>query len=98
MVEEDEELKNEVVLFSDIIKWLGEDNEMILKIRLNCINCGHKDILGMMITKSGYTMGDGIHFNDDKYNVFFRCPKCGSGAIVLDESEIPKIVAEKLSQ
>ena len=27
---EDKELKDEVVLFSDIIKWLGEDNERLL--------------------------------------------------------------------
>ena len=95
---EDEKLKDEVVLFSDIVEWLGDDNERILKVRVNCLNCGHKDIVGMLITKCGYTMGNGIHFNNDKYNVFFRCPKCGSGAIALDESEIPKIVAEKLSQ
>ena len=95
---EDEKLKDEVALFSDIAKWLGEDNERLLKVQLKCLNCGHKDILGVMIKKSGFNSDSTFFFRGKGYTVFLYCRKCNSCAIALDESEIPKIVAEKLSQ
>ena len=97
-MEKNEKAENDLIFLDDLIGWLGEKNPHIPKILLKCLNCGYTDVLWKMLKLGLHMDSNTIRFDNQHYSVFFHCPKCDSCAVSLHESEIPKIVAEKLSQ